>query len=160
MTLYILWICILILSHLRISFGLHVITPSKINSKQISFLSMMASDINEEGLKNPMERIIQSQFKQNKQVVYGVLQRDVDPKTIPSENERERLRDDAANNLVNIDKYERERRSKLSFVFSIISTIIYSYSIKEHLPFYMKSAYLSFPMFLSVGFYFSSKEGL
>mmetsp|Transcript_10726 Transcript_10726/g.17169 ORF Transcript_10726/g.17169 Transcript_10726/m.17169 type:complete len:202 (-) Transcript_10726:746-1351(-) len=95
-----------------------------------------------------------------KKVVFGVLQRDVDPATIPrSEEDRAKLRDQAARDLTNIDLEERQRRRRVGQGLNILSAVLGVTLVFLHVPALSRLA-IFFPLAFAEGYITSANTGL
>lgn len=95
----------------------------------------------------------------NRQIYFGVLQRDVDPSSIPSEEERATLRSTAAAELTNIDAAERQRRLYSGAAFSVFTALLGWYLLASHAAPLTRAA-IAPPLFLSYGYIASWRTGL
>ena len=95
----------------------------------------------------------------DRQIWFGVLQRQVDPTTVPSAEERTKLREVAAAELTNIDAAERERRLLAGGVFSVF-TVALAYALLATHAAPLARAAIAPPLFLSYGFIASWRTGL
>lgn len=94
-----------------------------------------------------------------KEIYFGVLQRNVDPSNIPSEEERAARRAAAAKELVNIGGEERERRRTAGLVMSAATAALALGLLAFHVPPLARAA-VAPPLFLSYGYLASAETGL
>lgn len=94
-----------------------------------------------------------------RKIYLGVLQRDVDPDTVPSMEERAGRRDNAARELVNIDDDERERRLYVGGALSVVTLALGAFLLTSHAPAVERLA-IAPPLFLSYGYIASWQKGL
>ena len=108
----------------------------------------------------PQGEAIEKIFKVGKSIQYGVLQADVDPSNVPSEEEQAVRKEAATRDLVNIDDKERGRRKLLGTVGSGVAAIAYAATFVFHLSLVPRILSIYFPIAFSVGFLTSSEKGL
>lgn len=113
------------------------------------------------GEVDPVATVMGSLYKPGvgRSISYGVLTREVDQSSVPTDAQREQMREAAAAQLVNISEQERLRRREAGIAFSIV-TVLYAIGllVAEASP----AARLSlFPFaFFTTGFLGSAREGL
>lgn len=95
----------------------------------------------------------------NKEIFFGVLQRDVDESSIPPYEERAALRATAAAELTNIGATERERRLYSGISFSVFTALLAWYLLASHAAPLTRAA-IAPPLFLSYGYIASWRTGL
>jgi len=118
---------------------------SRIMMEALEFMGMKAG---EKGAKN-------------KKIMFGVLTTDVDESSIPSDEERAALRDQASLSLTNIDKEERMRRRLVGRLFiagtAFLSAILYFKVGADSLTRFVA---VFFPLNLGIGYLKSAESGL
>lgn len=95
----------------------------------------------------------------NKQIVFGVLQRDVDQSAVPSAEEQDRLRAVAATELTNIDAAERARRRLAGGAFAVFTAALAAGLLATHAAPLTRAA-IAPSTFLAYGFLASAQTGL
>lgn len=110
---------------------------------------------------DPVKQVFSTLFPggKGKQIYLGVLQKDVDPSSIPSDSERTALRAEAAASLTNIDMPERERRRLVGSVLSVLTLGLAIGLIVGHAPTLTRFA-IAPPLFFSYGYLASWQTGL
>jgi hypothetical protein len=108
---------------------------------------------------SPAELVLSKAFPRGKRVTYGLFTVDADPSALPSEEERARLRAEAASELAVIDRAERDRRMLAGSAGSVATAALAVGLLLAHAPLTARAA-LVFPVFLSLGFVDSAKTGL
>ena len=94
-----------------------------------------------------------------KKIFFGVLQKDVEPSEVPSDEERAELRSQAAADLTNIDAAERERRQLAGTALGVATLALAIGLLASHAPASTRFA-IAPPLFLSYGYLSSAREGL
>merc|ERR1719231_178695 len=115
----------------------------------------------QEALADPVRAVFQTLYApgQQRKIAWGVFQQPVDPSTVPSDEERARWRATAAEQLVNIDAEERERRRTAGLAMGAFTVVLGAALLSWHVPAAARLA-ISPPLFLSVGYLASWREGL
>jgi len=108
----------------------------------------------------PMKEAIEKTFKVGKSIQWGVLQADVDPANIPSEEEQKKRIAVASTELINIDADERGRRRTAGLAGAFVASIVYGATIYFHTPFLYRAAAIYLPVAFSAGFLQSAQSGL
>jgi len=111
--------------------------------------------------EDPVAQVFSKLFKadQGKQIYFGVFQKDVDPSSIPSSDEREALRSEAAASLTNIGMAERDRRRQAGLVMSVLTAGLALGLLANDAPTLSRFA-IAPPLFLSYGLLASAQTGL
>lgn len=111
--------------------------------------------------EDPVAQVFSKLFKadQGKQIYFGVFQKDVDPSSIPSSDEREALRSEAAESLTNIGIAERDRRRQAGLVMSVLTAGLALGLLANDAPTLSRFA-IAPPLFLSYGLLASAQTGL
>jgi len=94
-----------------------------------------------------------------KSIVWGIFKKDVDPSSIPSEEERADLRANAARQLINIGQAERDRRMLAGKVLSV-GTIFTAAALLRSDVSPLARFSIAPALFLSYSALVSAKEGL
>lgn len=94
-----------------------------------------------------------------KEIFFGVLQRDVDPASVPSDEQRQKLREAAANDLINIGDDERERRRVAGTAMGGVTLALATGLLVSHAAPLARLA-IAPPLFLSYGYLRSAQTGL
>lgn len=97
--------------------------------------------------------------REGKRIVWGVFQTSVGESTVPSAPVQLARREAAAQDLVNIDADERTRRRVAGVVLGAFTLALGIFLSGSHVDTFTKLA-IGPPLFLSVGFYASAREGL
>ena len=110
---------------------------------------------------DPAATVISTAFQagSGRRIAWGVLTEEVDPASVPSDAERQALRDTAAANLVNIDQDERDRRRVAGTALSVATAALAIGLLAVHADAVTRAATLP-PVFLASGFLASAEEGL
>ena len=95
----------------------------------------------------------------NKQIFFGVLQREVDPASVPAPEEQARRREEAAASLTNIDAAERERRMLAGGVGALFTAALAAGLLAADVAPLVRAA-IAPPLFLSYGYVASARTGL
>lgn len=114
------------------------------------------------GLSDPVAQVFSKVlFKgdSGKSIAWGVLQKDVDPAQVPSDEERAARRASAARDLTNIDDAERERRKLAGTAFAGVTAALALGLLVTHAAPLARAA-IAPPLFLSYGFLASARQGL
>ena len=112
-------------------------------------------------MDDPVAKMMGSIFASGsgKKIFFGVLQKDVEPSEVPSDEERAELRRQAAADLTNIDAAERERRQLAGTALGAITLALAIGLLAVHAPAPTRFA-IAPPLFLSYGYLSSAREGL
>ena len=94
-----------------------------------------------------------------KQIFFGVLQKDVEPSSIPSDEERARRRAEAADALTNIDMPERDRRRLAGGAMAVVTAILAAGLLAFDVAPLARLA-IGPPAFLAYGYLASAQTGL
>ncbi|KAL1526539.1 hypothetical protein AB1Y20_015248 [Prymnesium parvum] len=110
---------------------------------------------------DPSSRMISTMFPEGKgrRIAWGLLTTEVDSSSVPSDMERQQLREAAASQLVNIDQAERDRRKMAGSILSVATVCIAVALLAAHADAAARAAILPF-VFLSNGYLASAREGL
>lgn len=136
--------------------------PSKIEKE---LLTGVVTPTNQNAAPAPFTDPIAARFRSlfagssGKQIFFGVLQRDVDPSSLPSEEEQARRRQEAAASLTNIDMDERERRKVAGSAFAVVTAALAVWMLATDIAPLARAA-IGPPLFLSYGYLKSYEEGL
>jgi hypothetical protein len=120
--------------------------------------SSSSSELN--GAILPMKIAIESGFQVGKSIAWGVLQQDVVPGDVPTEEEQQRLIEQSTKELTNIGSIERDRRRKAGFVGLAFTTLLYAALVITHASSITRMSAIAFPVFLTNGYLKSAQEGL
>jgi len=112
-------------------------------------------------LEDPVSSLFSTLFPggSNRQIFFGVLQREVDPTAVPDAAERARLREQAAVDLTNIDAAERERRRVAGGALAVGTAALAVGLLASEASALARLA-IAPPLFLSYGYLRSAQEGL
>lgn len=94
-----------------------------------------------------------------KRIFFGVLQQKVNASDVPGEQERALRREAAADQLVNIDMPERDRRRLAGTALSVCTAALAVGLVAAHAPPLTRFA-IAPPLFLSYGYLASAETGL
>lgn len=94
-----------------------------------------------------------------RKIAWGVFQQEIDPASVPSDEERASRREAAEEMLVNIDGDERSRRLKAGLAMSAATVALAVGLLAGHAPLATRFA-VAPPLFLAVGFLASAQQGL
>lgn len=120
--------------------------------------SSSSSELN--GAILPMKIAIESGFQVGKSIAWGVLQQDVVPGDVPTEEEQQYLIEQSTKELTNIGSIERDRRRKAGFVGLAFTTLLYAALVITHASSITRMSAIAFPVFLTNGYLKSAQEGL
>jgi hypothetical protein len=126
----------------------------------ISRRSSTADENKIDSVSDVARAAIETQFKVGKSVQWGVLQADVASEEIPDDATRKARREQASNDLVNIDVEERARRTLVGKVSGALAAVSYLTSLYFSLELIPRALITYFPLAISVGFLESGKQGL
>ena len=96
---------------------------------------------------------------EGRRIAWGALTQEVDQAAVPDAAEREARRARAATNLMNIDDEERARRQTAGSALSLLTAVFAAALLATHADAATRLAILP-PVYLSVGYLASAKEGL
>jgi len=110
---------------------------------------------------DPVSQLFSTLFAggSGKQIFFGVLQREVDAASVPSDAERAHLRTAAAADLTNIDAAERERRQLAGGVMSVLTAALAAALLASDVAPPARAA-IAPPLFLAYGYLASARTGL
>jgi hypothetical protein len=106
-----------------------------------------------------LKAAVQAGFPQGKQIKFGLFTSDVDPSTMPSEEERARLRERAAADMSVIDDAERARRTRVGYAGAAGTAALAAGLLVAHAPLPVRAA-LIVPIWLFNGYIDSGRTGL
>jgi len=110
---------------------------------------------------DPVATVMSTAFKagEGRRIAWGLLTEEVEPSSIPSDAERAALREQAAEDLVNIDQNERDRRRIAGTALSVATAALALALLAAQVGALTRAAILP-PVFLATGYLASADEGL
>lgn len=109
--------------------------------------------------KSVIGSVVEAGFPVGKKIMFGLFTQDVDPAGVPSEEERGRLREQAASELAVISAEERQRRTMVGYVGGAATAALAASLLVACAPPTARAA-LIVPIWLFMGYVDSGKTGL
>lgn len=103
--------------------------------------------------------VVEKGFPVGKQIMFGLFTRDVNRTRVPTEEERVRLREQAASELAVISADERQRRTAVGYVGGAVTAAVAAGLLIVDAPPVGRAA-LILPIWLFIGYVDSGKTGL